>query len=148
MSGRPRKLRIKHVTERVNEVSRSGRMMTCQLCWQKGHSKKTCKNEPQPKPTKEKKKPERKKVGSTFVFPSGKAANDVDESDAGGGAGPSNAGGVQMEATVTEDPIEEFGNEISTQTSRTSMKEVVEASIAADGKGASAEKPGMLMRFL
>ncbi|GJX40185.1 hypothetical protein Tco_0255175 [Tanacetum coccineum] len=95
MPGRPRKLRIKHVTERVNEVSRSGRMMTCQLCWQKGHSKKTCKNEPQPKPTKEKKKPERKKVGSAFVFPSGEAANDVYESDTGGGARPSNAGGVE-----------------------------------------------------
>ncbi|GKC05718.1 hypothetical protein Tco_0997328, partial [Tanacetum coccineum] len=38
---------------------------------------------------------------------------------------------VQMEATVTEDPIQEFETEIPTQTSRTSMKEVVEASIAA-----------------
>nr|GEW60584.1 60S ribosomal protein L34 [Tanacetum cinerariifolium] len=34
---------------------------------------------------------------------------------------------IQMEATITEDPIQEFKNEIPTQTSRTSIKEVVEA---------------------
>ncbi|GKD40313.1 hypothetical protein Tco_1260520 [Tanacetum coccineum] len=32
MPGRPRKLRIKHVTERDNVISRSGRQMTCQYC--------------------------------------------------------------------------------------------------------------------
>ncbi|GKD07676.1 hypothetical protein Tco_1187361 [Tanacetum coccineum] len=52
----------------------------------------------------------------------GGSAVDVDES------GPI---GVDKSATITENPIEEFENEIPTQTSRTSMKEVVEASIAA-----------------
>nr|GEV62214.1 60S ribosomal protein L34 [Tanacetum cinerariifolium] len=120
--GRPRKLRIKHVTERDNE--------------------------PQPKPIKEKIKPVRKKAGSSSVYPSHET----------GEAGPSTAVGsatamyesgptgvdesvppgvdksgveVQIEAIVTEDLIQEFENEIPTQTSRTSMKEVVEASIAA-----------------
>nr|GEZ40334.1 pentatricopeptide repeat-containing protein [Tanacetum cinerariifolium] len=133
MPGRPRKIRIKHVSERDNMISKSGRQMTCQLCWQKGHNKKTCKNEPQPKPTKEKIKPRRKKAGSSSVYPSHEA----------GEAGPSTAAGsatvvdesgptgvdecvptgvdesgveVQMEATITEDPIQEFDNEIPTQT--------------------------------
>ena len=44
-------------------------MMTCSNCWEKGHNKKTCKKDPQPKPTKEKRKPGRKKADSAFVFP-------------------------------------------------------------------------------
>ena len=40
MPGRPRKLRVRHVTERDNEVNRSGRQMTCSNCWEKGHNKK------------------------------------------------------------------------------------------------------------
>lgn len=87
MPVRPRKLRIKHVTKRVNEVSRSGRMMTCQICWEKGHNKNTCKNRPKPKPRKEKRAPRRKKASSSFVFPRDEAPNSVDES----GAGPSYA---------------------------------------------------------
>ncbi|GKA52061.1 60S ribosomal protein L34 [Tanacetum coccineum] len=80
MPGRPRKLRIKHVTERDNVISRSGRQMTCQVCWQKGHNKKTCKNEPQPKPTKEKKKPGRKKAGDAGPSTAAGSATVVDES--------------------------------------------------------------------
>nr|GEX06806.1 reverse transcriptase domain-containing protein [Tanacetum cinerariifolium] len=38
---------------------------------------------------------------------------------------------VQIEAIITKDPIQEFENEIPTQTSRTNMKEVVKAFIAA-----------------
>ncbi|GKA76898.1 multidrug resistance-associated protein 5 [Tanacetum coccineum] len=38
MPGRPRKLRIKHVTERVNVITRSGRMMTCQYMLNITHS--------------------------------------------------------------------------------------------------------------
>ncbi|GJX46318.1 calcium/proton exchanger [Tanacetum coccineum] len=137
MPGRPRKLRIKHVTKRGNVISRSGKQMTCQVCWQKGHNKKTCKNEPQPKPTKEKKKPGRKKAGDAGPSTAAGSATVVDES---GPTGVDESGQtvvdesgveVQMEATVTEDPIQEFETEIPTQTSRTSMKEVVEASIAA-----------------
>ena len=91
MPGRPRKLRIKHVTERVNVISRSGRMMTCSNCWEKGHNKKTCKKEKQPKPVVEKRKPGRKKAGSSFVFP-----NNADPS----GAEPMDASGADPIAEV------------------------------------------------
>ncbi|GJV98926.1 hypothetical protein Tco_1554178 [Tanacetum coccineum] len=60
--GRPRKNRIKHVTERVNQVSRAGRYMTCSNCWEKGH--KQCKilhNLIKTKPQQEKRKPGRKR---------------------------------------------------------------------------------------
>ncbi|GKA08693.1 hypothetical protein Tco_0688024 [Tanacetum coccineum] len=88
-------------------------------------------------PTKEKKKPGRKKTGDAGPSTAAGSATAVDES---GPTGVDESGQtvvdesgveVQMEATVTEDPIQEFENEIPTQTSRTSMKEVVEASIAA-----------------
>nr|GEV08016.1 60S ribosomal protein L34 [Tanacetum cinerariifolium] len=68
MPGRTRKLRIKHVTKRVNVITKSGRMMTCHNCWEKGHNKKGCKKEKQPKPTVEKRAPGRKKADSDFVF--------------------------------------------------------------------------------
>ncbi|GKB10129.1 peptidyl-prolyl cis-trans isomerase CYP37, chloroplastic [Tanacetum coccineum] len=91
MPSRPRKLKIKH---------------------------KACKNEPQPKPTKEKKKPGRKNNGSSLVYPSHEA----------GDAGPSIVGGSAAD-------VDESGpigvDESGIETSRTSMKEVVEASIAA-----------------
>nr|GEZ18338.1 60S ribosomal protein L34 [Tanacetum cinerariifolium] len=65
----------------------------------------------------------------------GDSATAVDESGPTGvdesGQTVVDESGIQMEATVTEDPIQEFENEIPTQTSRTSMKEVVEAFIAA-----------------
>ncbi|GJW65268.1 vinorine synthase-like protein [Tanacetum coccineum] len=105
---RPRKLRIKHVTERDN-----------------------------PKPTNEKKKPRRKKAGDAGPSTTAGSATVVDES---GPTGVDESGQtvvdesdveVQIEATITEDLIQEFENGIPTQTSRTSMKEVVEASIAA-----------------
>ena len=99
MPGRPRKLRIKHVTERVNAVTRSGRMMTCSICWEKGHNKKTCKKEPQPKPVKEKRKPGRKKAGSSFVFPSDVIGNkDEGTSGAAATSGPS----VQNQTTYDD----------------------------------------------
>ncbi|GJY57818.1 hypothetical protein Tco_0457710 [Tanacetum coccineum] len=60
MPGRPRKNRIKHVTERINQVSRAGRYMTCSNCWEKGHNKARCHNLTRPKPQQEKRKPGRK----------------------------------------------------------------------------------------
>ncbi|GKE50608.1 60S ribosomal protein L34, partial [Tanacetum coccineum] len=101
MPGRPRKLRIKHVTERVNVITRSGRMMTCHNCWEKGHNRKSCKNKKQPQPTIEKRTPGRKKADSNFVFPTG--------GKNGGDAGPSIADPTDSEVgcTVTEDPIKE-----------------------------------------
>ena len=68
--------------------------MIFQICWEKGHNIKTCTKEPQPKPIKEKRKPRRKNAGASFLFPSGEAANDDDDTgvDESGeaGAGPSN----------------------------------------------------------
>ncbi|GKE08155.1 hypothetical protein Tco_1411706 [Tanacetum coccineum] len=61
MPGRPRKNRIKHVTERVNQVSRAGRYMTCSNCWEKGHNKVRCHNLTIPKPQQEKRKHGRKR---------------------------------------------------------------------------------------
>ena len=62
MPGRPQKARRKSADEsNSTQVSRVGRKMTCSNCWQQGHNKKTCKNDPQPKPTTEKKQPGRKK---------------------------------------------------------------------------------------
>nr|GEV28736.1 hypothetical protein [Tanacetum cinerariifolium] len=46
-----------------------------------------------------------------------------------------------MEAIVIEYPIEEFKNEVPTQTSKTIMKEVVEASIAAEMEATVIEYP-------
>nr|GEY11550.1 multidrug resistance-associated protein 5 [Tanacetum cinerariifolium] len=94
MPTRPRKLRIKHVTERVNVISRSGRMMTCHNCWEKGHNKKGCTKEKQPKPTVKKRAPGRKKAGSNYVFQTcDKDGGDADPSSAGPSVGdPSSAG--------------------------------------------------------
>ncbi|GJT51646.1 60S ribosomal protein L34 [Tanacetum coccineum] len=92
---RPRKLRIKHVTKRVNVITRSGRMMTCHNCWEKGHNKKSCKNEKQSQLTVEKRTPGRKKVDSNFVFPTG--------GKNGGDAGPSIADPTDSEAGDTDE---------------------------------------------
>nr|GFB73535.1 zinc finger, PMZ-type [Tanacetum cinerariifolium] len=94
MLGRPWKLRIKHVTERVNVITKSGRMMTCHNCWEKGHNKKGCNKEKQPKPAVEKRALGRKKAGSNFVFQTcDKDGGDADPSSAGPCVGdPSSAG--------------------------------------------------------
>ncbi|GKD37223.1 60S ribosomal protein L34 [Tanacetum coccineum] len=158
MPGRLRKLRIKHVTERVNVITRSGRMMTCHNCWEKGHNKKSCKNKKQPQPTVEKRTPGRKKADSNFVFPTG--------GKNGGDAGPSVAdptgseasyagdtGFMNKDETVTEDPIEESQvDDIPTQQSKTSQKtaKIIEDAIAT-GKLKTAglkRRHGMWMRFL
>nr|GFC38251.1 multidrug resistance-associated protein 5 [Tanacetum cinerariifolium] len=103
MPGRPRKLRIKHVTERVNVITRSGRMITCHNCWEKGHNKKGCNKEKQPKPTVEKRAPGRKKAGSNFVFQTcDKDGGDADPSSAGPSVADSTGSGTQ---TITEDLI-------------------------------------------
>ncbi|PWA81193.1 hypothetical protein CTI12_AA189580 [Artemisia annua] len=167
MPGRHRKLRIKHVTERVNAVTRSGRMMTCTNCCEKGHNKKTCKKEPQPKPVKEKRKQGRKKPGSSFVFPTD-VIGKKDEGTSGAGpsssvpsnldpdgAGQNDAGpSVQDQTTyddtgfmhevryvdqVTEDPVEDSqDHETPTQQSCTN-KPVAKKSGA---KTAGAKKTG------
>ncbi|GKB64869.1 hypothetical protein Tco_0921055, partial [Tanacetum coccineum] len=48
--GRPRKQRIIHPTEDDNRVTRLGRVMHCHTCWEVGHNKKGCQNQPRPKP--------------------------------------------------------------------------------------------------
>ncbi|GKD82760.1 pentatricopeptide repeat-containing protein [Tanacetum coccineum] len=50
-SGRPKKKRIRasHESQSTTKISRSGLEMTCHNCWQKGHNKKGCKNDPIPK---------------------------------------------------------------------------------------------------
>ncbi|GJY40084.1 zinc finger, PMZ-type containing protein [Tanacetum coccineum] len=48
--GRPRKQRIIHLTEDDNHVTRLGRVMHCHTCWEVGHNKKGCQNQPRPKP--------------------------------------------------------------------------------------------------
>ena len=58
--GRPRNKRIKHPSECVNEVPRTGRKMTCSNCWEQGHNKSRCYNLTKPKPQIEKRKPGRK----------------------------------------------------------------------------------------
>ncbi|GJV42152.1 hypothetical protein Tco_1420592 [Tanacetum coccineum] len=52
MYGKPRSKRIRHPTERDHHVSRAGRPITCQNCWDRGHNKGSCKNPPKPKPPK------------------------------------------------------------------------------------------------
>ncbi|GJT98466.1 multidrug resistance-associated protein 5 [Tanacetum coccineum] len=136
MPGRPRKLRIKHVTERDNVITRSGRMMTCQNCWEKGHNKKSCKKEKQPKPTVEKRAPGRKKVGSNFVFQAGPSVADpssagpsvADPSSAGPSVADSTGSGTQA-ATVT-DPTDE----IPTQQSKTSDTAMIIEDVIATGR--------------
>ncbi|GKC45812.1 hypothetical protein Tco_1063534 [Tanacetum coccineum] len=62
MPGIPQKARIKaHCETSGSHLSRMGRTMTCTNYWQKGHNKATCKADPAPKPTLEKKQPGRKK---------------------------------------------------------------------------------------
>nr|GEU69762.1 splicing factor [Tanacetum cinerariifolium] len=65
MPGRPRKNRIKHVTEGVNQLSKDGRYMTCSYFWEKGHNKARCYNQTRPKPQQEKRKPGRKSQQAT-----------------------------------------------------------------------------------
>ncbi|GKD49269.1 hypothetical protein Tco_1278245 [Tanacetum coccineum] len=48
--GRPRKQRIRHPTEDEHHVSRVGRVMHCHNCWEVGHNKKGCQNQPRAKP--------------------------------------------------------------------------------------------------
>ncbi|GJX47086.1 60S ribosomal protein L34 [Tanacetum coccineum] len=137
--GRPRKLRIKHVTERVNVITRSGRMMTCQNCWEKDHNKKTYKKKKQPKPTIEKRAPRRKKVGSNFVFQAGPSVADpfsagpsvADPSSTGPSVADSTGSGTRAE-TVTEDPIvADPTDDIPTQQSKTSdTAKIIEDAIA------------------
>ncbi|GKE21532.1 60S ribosomal protein L34 [Tanacetum coccineum] len=129
MPGRPRKLRIKHDTERDNVIIRSGRMMTCQNCWKKDHNKKSCKKEKQPKPTVEKRAPRRKKAGSNFVFQAGPSV--ADPSSAGPSVANSTSSGTQA-ATVTEDPIvADPTDDIPTQQSKTSdTANIIEDAIA------------------
>ncbi|GKD13768.1 60S ribosomal protein L34 [Tanacetum coccineum] len=132
MPGRPRKLRIKHVTERDNVITRSGRMMTCQNCWEKGHNKKSCKKEKQPKPTVEKRAPGRKKAGSNFVFQAGPSV--ADPSSAGPSVADSTGSGTQA-ATVTEDPIvADPTDEIPTQQSKTSDTAMIIEDAIATGR--------------
>ncbi|GKA69038.1 hypothetical protein Tco_0775102 [Tanacetum coccineum] len=110
-------------------------MMTCHNCWEKGHNKKSCKNEKQPQPTIEKRTPGRKKADSNFVFPTG--------GKNGGDAGPSVAdptgsevgdtGFMNKDETVIEDPIEESQvDDIPTQQSKISHKtaKIIEDAIA------------------
>nr|GEW11749.1 multidrug resistance-associated protein 5 [Tanacetum cinerariifolium] len=140
MPGRPRKLRIKHVTKRVNVITRSGRMMTCHNCWEKGHNKKGCNKEKQPKPTIEKRAPGRKKVGSNFVFQTcDKDGGDANPSSAGPSVGdPSSAGPSVADpsfagpSTITKDPIvADPTDDIPTQQSKTSdTAKIIEDAIA------------------
>nr|GEW14589.1 60S ribosomal protein L34 [Tanacetum cinerariifolium] len=137
---RPRKLRIKHVTERVNVITRSGRMMTCQNCWEKGHNKKGCKKEKQPKPIVKKRAPGRKEDDSNFVFQTcNKDGGDVDPSSAGpsvadpSSAGPSVAYSIDSGTqTITEDPIvADPIDDIPTSMSKTSdTAKIIEDAIA------------------
>nr|GEV72446.1 60S ribosomal protein L34 [Tanacetum cinerariifolium] len=160
MPGRPRKLRIKHVTEMVNVITRSGRMMICHNCWEKGHNKKGCNKDKQPKPTVGKRAPERKKAGSNFVFQTcDKDGGDADPSSAGPSVGdpssagpsvadpssagpnvanPSSAGPSVADSssagpgTITEDPIvADPTDDIPTQQSKTSdTAKIIEDAIA------------------
>ncbi|GKA16977.1 hypothetical protein Tco_0696814 [Tanacetum coccineum] len=67
MPGKPKKNRINHVTENVNQVSRAGRYMTCRNCWEKGHNKARCYNKKKrPKPQLEKRKPCRKSKNAAY----------------------------------------------------------------------------------
>lgn len=50
LPGRPRKKRIKHPTENDHAISRQGRVMHCNKCWEAGHNKSSCTNTPKPKP--------------------------------------------------------------------------------------------------
>ncbi|GKA77452.1 hypothetical protein Tco_0783913, partial [Tanacetum coccineum] len=117
---------IKHVTERDNVITRSGRMMTCQNCWEKGHNKKSCKKEKQPKPTVEKRAPGRKKVGSNFVFQASPSV--ADPSSVGPSVADSTGSGTQA-ATVT-DPTDE----ILTQQSKTSDTAMIIEDVIATGR--------------
>ncbi|GJW81690.1 60S ribosomal protein L34, partial [Tanacetum coccineum] len=96
-----------------NVITRSGRMMTCQNCWEKGHNKKSCKKEKQPKPTVEKRAPGRKKVGSNFVFQAGLSVAD-----------PSSAGPSVADST----------DEIPTQQSKTSDTAMIIKDAIATGR--------------
>nr|GEX79340.1 multidrug resistance-associated protein 5 [Tanacetum cinerariifolium] len=117
-------------------------MMTCHNCWEKGHNKKGCNKEKQPKPTVEKRTPGRKKAGSNFVFQTcDKDGGDADPSSACPSVGdPSSAGpsvadpssaGPSVEDPIVADPTDD----IPTQQSKTSdTAKIIEDAIAT-GKG-------------
>nr|GEU88566.1 hypothetical protein [Tanacetum cinerariifolium] len=116
MPSRPRMLRIKHVTETVNVITRSGRMMTCQICWEKGHNKKDG-GDADPS-----------SAGPSVGDPSSAGPSVADPSFAGlsvadpSSAGPSVADSTGLGThTITEDPIvADPTDDIPTQQSKTS----------------------------
>nr|GEY63967.1 hypothetical protein [Tanacetum cinerariifolium] len=116
--------------ERVNVITRSGRMMTCHNCWKNGHNKKGCNKEKQPKPTVEKRTPGRKKAGSNFVFQTcDKDGGDADPSSAGSSVGdPSSAGpSVADPSSAGPNPTDD----VPTQQSKTSdTAKIIEDAIA------------------
>ncbi|GKD75108.1 hypothetical protein Tco_1333390, partial [Tanacetum coccineum] len=67
MPGRPRFKRIRHPTESDHHVSRFGRPITCQNCWERGHNKGSCKNPSRPKPPSDIQRPMKRKLGGSSV---------------------------------------------------------------------------------
>ncbi|GKD49671.1 hypothetical protein Tco_1278647, partial [Tanacetum coccineum] len=104
MPGRPQKARIKAPGETCSShTSRVGRTMTCTNCWQKGHNKASCKADPIPKPTVEKKQPGRKKnvvVGHCASRGRGRGrGGSVNEASGSGMGGIDEANGSGMETS-------------------------------------------------
>ncbi|GJT44658.1 multidrug resistance-associated protein 5 [Tanacetum coccineum] len=104
MPGRPQKARIKAPGETCSShTSRVGRTMTCTNCWQKGHNKASCKADPIPKPTVEKKQPGRKKnvvVGHCASRGRGRGrGRSVNEASGSGMGGINEANGSGMETS-------------------------------------------------
>nr|GEW85361.1 hypothetical protein CTI12_AA204890 [Tanacetum cinerariifolium] len=122
MPGRPRKLRIEHVTERVNVITISGRMITCHNCWEKGHNKKDPSSagpsvgDPS-------------SAGPSVAYPSSTGPSVADPSSAGPSVADSTGSGTH---TITEDPIvADPTDDILTQQSKTSdTAKIIEDAIA------------------
>ncbi|GKE10943.1 multidrug resistance-associated protein 5, partial [Tanacetum coccineum] len=93
MPGRPRKKRIRHPTENDHEVSRLGRLMTCQLCYETGHNKSSCTRGQQPKPPKPC-KPPKLPSNKQYSRMGGIKITDVGGSVGRGGGSTSKRGGA------------------------------------------------------
>ncbi|GJT11325.1 hypothetical protein Tco_0858367 [Tanacetum coccineum] len=129
MPGRPRKNRIKHVTEGVNQLSRSDRYMTCSNCWEKCHNKAKCYNQTRPKPQQEKRKLGRKSqqaANQPFNPPSAADPSSADPS----AADPSSADLSAADSTFA-DPNQTFTGLLNCVEQQSMGAEITDAEIAA-----------------
>ncbi|GJZ83234.1 hypothetical protein Tco_0648407, partial [Tanacetum coccineum] len=99
MPSRPKKNRVNAPCERNTQVSRVGRQMTCNNCYEKGHNKRARDTEPVPKPPKVYKQPGRRREPDFSHYASNKGGGRGSRGVTLGGRGETS--GVRGETSQT-----------------------------------------------